>query len=70
MLENHPHRPLLQLGQVLLGMAPSSWTHKSRHQTRDASERGGPRTGQPWRNGYVESLNARVRDECLNINIF
>jgi transposase InsO family protein len=25
---------------------------------------------QPWRNGYVESFNARVRDECLNINIF
>jgi len=22
------------------------------------------------RNGYVESFNARVRDECLNINIF
>src|ERR1022692_3555259 len=26
--------------------------------------------GQPWRNGYVESFNGRVRDECLNINIF
>ena len=26
--------------------------------------------GQPWCNGYVESFNARVRDECLNINIF
>lgn len=26
--------------------------------------------GQPWRNGYVESFNARIRDECLNINIF
>jgi hypothetical protein len=25
--------------------------------------------GQPWRNGHVESFNARVRDECLNINI-
>ncbi len=24
--------------------------------------------GQPWRNGYVESFNSRVRDECLNIN--
>lgn len=23
--------------------------------------------GQPWRNGYVESFNSRVRDECLNI---
>jgi hypothetical protein len=28
------------------------------------------RPGEPWRNGYVESFNSRVRDECLNINIF
>jgi transposase InsO family protein len=21
--------------------------------------------GQPWLNGYIESFNARVRDECL-----
>ena len=26
--------------------------------------------GEPWRNGYVESFSSRVRDECLNINIF
>ena len=26
--------------------------------------------GEPWRNGYVESFNGRVRDECLKINIF
>jgi transposase InsO family protein len=26
--------------------------------------------GEPWRNGYLESFNARLRDECLNINIF
>jgi putative transposase len=26
--------------------------------------------GEPWRNGYVESFNGRVRDECLNINLF
>ena len=24
--------------------------------------------GSPWCNGYVESFNARLRDECLNIN--
>ena len=24
--------------------------------------------GQPWRIGYVESFNSRIRDECLNIN--
>ena len=26
--------------------------------------------GEPWRNGCVESFNSRVRDECLDINIF
>jgi len=26
--------------------------------------------GEPWRNGYAESFNARIRDECLNINSF
>ncbi len=26
--------------------------------------------GEPWRNGYVESFNSRIRDECLNLNIF
>lgn len=24
--------------------------------------------GQPGRNGYMESVNSRVRDECLNMN--
>ncbi|GGM05043.1 hypothetical protein GCM10011594_26590 [Nakamurella endophytica] len=26
--------------------------------------------GEPWRNGYVESFNIRLRDERLNINLF
>ena len=26
--------------------------------------------GQPWRNGYIESFNGRLRDECLNIELF
>ncbi|QAV29943.1 IS3 family transposase [Micrococcus luteus] len=26
--------------------------------------------GSPWRNGYVESFNSRIRDACLNINSF
>jgi putative transposase len=26
--------------------------------------------GQPWRNGYIESFNSRMRDECLNSNMF
>jgi putative transposase len=26
--------------------------------------------GEPWRNGYIESFNGRLRDECLNIELF
>ncbi|WP_144938821.1 IS3 family transposase [Rothia kristinae] len=26
--------------------------------------------GSPWRNGYIESFNSRIRDECLTINSF
>ena len=26
--------------------------------------------GSPWENGYIESLNARLRDELLNGEIF
>lgn len=26
--------------------------------------------GQPWKNPYVESFNARLRDECLNLHEF
>ncbi len=26
--------------------------------------------GSPWENGYVESFNGRLRDECLNIHWF
>ena len=38
-----------------------------------AGERGGLHfipPGQPWRIGYIESFNSRVRGECLNINMF
>jgi putative transposase len=26
--------------------------------------------GQPWRNGYIDSFNGRLREECLTINLF
>jgi transposase InsO family protein len=26
--------------------------------------------GEPWRNGYIDSFNSRIRDECPNINVF
>jgi putative transposase len=28
------------------------------------------RPGKPVENGFIESFNARVRDECLNANVF
>jgi putative transposase len=28
------------------------------------------RPGKPADNGYIESFNARLRDECLNVNLF
>ena len=26
--------------------------------------------GSPWQNGYGESFNGRLRDECLNMEVF
>ena len=26
--------------------------------------------GSPWQNGYAESFHARLRDECLNLELF
>lgn len=26
--------------------------------------------GEPWRNPFIESFNGRLRDECLNLNVF
>jgi transposase InsO family protein len=28
------------------------------------------RPGKPVENGYIESLNGRLRDECLNVEVF
>lgn len=28
------------------------------------------RAGEPWENGYCESFNGKLRDECLNGEIF
>lgn len=26
--------------------------------------------GSPWQNGFIESFNGRLRDECLNREVF
>ena len=28
------------------------------------------RPGKPVENGYIESFNGRLRDECLNVSLF
>ena len=37
---------------------------------RSASSRGAITPGSPWENGFIESFNARLRDELLNGEIF
>jgi len=27
-------------------------------------------SAQPWKNGFVESFNGKIRDECLGVNQF
>ena len=51
-------------GTEFTSRAVLSWSHKRKiewHYTRP---------GHPQENGFTESLNARIRDECLNENIF
>ena len=45
------------------------------HLIRDWLQRLGVQTlfiepGSPWENGYVESFNGKLRDECLNGELF
>jgi hypothetical protein len=45
---------------------PSAATQNARTAaTSAASRKIGHPPGEPWRNGYVESFNSRIRDECL-----
>ena len=50
-------------GPELACVAMAEWAHE-----RDGLHFIPP--GEPWRNGYVESFNSRIRDKCPNINIF
>ena len=40
------------------------------HLTTEAPGSGARATGSPWENGYCESFNGKLRDECLNGEIF
>ncbi|MDI9915618.1 transposase [Rhodococcus sp. IEGM 1379] len=51
-------------------MDPSSSEEALRTFCEDRLGIGYVPPGQPWKNGYIESFNNRVRDECLNMNEF
>jgi putative transposase len=67
---------------LLSDPAPHSWPHRIRQRTGVRGQgcagvdHGGRRKdahiapGSPWENGYVESFNARPRDELLDGEIF
>src|SRR6266540_3908283 len=59
------------VSQPILSSLPGN-TAVMASQGRAGMDRGLPRplTGSPWENGYIESFNARLRDELLNGEIF
>ena len=59
------------VSQPILSSLPGN-TAVMASQGRAGMDRGLPRplTGSPWENGYIESFNARLRDELLNGEVF
>lgn len=51
-------------GSEFAGRAMDAWAH--RHGVQLAFIR----PGRPMENGFIESFNGRLRDECLNVEIF
>ena len=51
-------------GPEFIAKAVCQWLKESGCQTLFISP------GSPWENGYIESFNDKLRDECLNREIF
>jgi len=51
-------------GPEFASKAAGTWLHKARVGTLFIEP------GAPWENGYVESFNGKLRDECLNGELF
>src|ERR1700680_2287061 len=51
-------------------MAPSSPRTPYWPGRRDSGSSGITAPGEPTQNGFVESFNGRLRDECLNEHLF
>jgi putative transposase len=51
-------------GSEFAGQAMDAWAHQAGVKLDFI------RPGRPVQNGYIESFNGRLRDECLNTEIF
>jgi hypothetical protein len=51
-------------GSEFTGKAMDSWAHQAGVKLNFI------RPGKPTENGHIESFNGRLRDECLNVEVF
>ena len=51
-------------GSEFAGQAMDYWAHQAGVKLDFI------RPGKPVENGYIESFNGRLRDECLNVDVF
>ena len=59
-----PRQIMIDNGPEFAGRALDQWAHEHGVQLRFITP------GRPSENGYIESFNGRLRDECLNENWF
>lgn len=59
-----PHTIVSDNGSELTSMAILRWSKDCNFEWRYIAP------GKPYQNGFIESFNARLRDECLNETIF
>jgi len=63
-LRGRPRSLLTDNGPEFAGLALDRWAHDRQVEHRFISP------GKPSQNGYIESFNGKLRDECLNENEF
>jgi putative transposase len=63
-LRGKPDALLTDNGPEFAGVALEEWCHKHQVEHRFIAP------GKPTQNAYVESFNGKLRDECLNENLF
>ena len=63
-LRGAPQSITVDNGTEFASKAVDSWAYKNRVHL------GFIRPGKPVENGYIESFNGKLRDECLNVEVF